>query len=56
MMTNPTPVSSPPVSDRPPEPRVLDSRDRLNQLAHALAVSRDARLLTEYLRLRTAVR
>jgi len=33
-----------------------DARDRLNQLANALAQSRNAQLLREYLRLRSSLR
>ena len=49
-------IPSPPPSQRPPVSRALDARDRLNQLADALLRSRDARLLSEFLRLRGVMR
>jgi hypothetical protein len=49
-------ISSPPPSERPLAPQLDDARDRLNQLAQALACSRDARHLAEFLRLRAALR
>ncbi|MBC8105816.1 MAG: hypothetical protein H7Z14_04430 [Anaerolineae bacterium] len=49
-------VSSPPPTERPIAPPVPEARDRLIQLAGALASSRDVHLLREYLRLRSAIR
>lgn len=55
-MPDPTTITSPPPTERPGEERASDARDRLNQLADALARSRDARLLREFLQLRAALR
>lgn len=55
-MPDATTITSPPPTERPAEDRTSDARDRLNQLADALARSRDAQLLREFLRLRSALR
>ena len=49
-------VSSPPLSPRAPEAPPPDARDRLHQLADLLLKTHDARLLREYLLLRSRLR
>lgn len=50
------PVQSPPPTPRVPTTPAPEPRQRLAEMVHALAHRRDSRLLSAFLKLRTAVR